>query len=138
MIKRTIGRLAEETGVGVETIRFYERTGLLRRPHTPDSGWRTYGEDAVWSIRYIRLAQKMGFSLAEIRQLGRELKGSGNFCGNFREALEGKLKETNQEIHRLTDIKSELERTLSSCRAKSGRGECPITQRFPAGASPDV
>src|SRR5258705_13959306 len=108
MNKRTIGRLAEETGVGVETIRFYERTGLLRRPHTPESGWRTYGEDAVWSIRYIRLAQKMGVSLAEIRQLGRELKGTGNFCGNFRQALEGKLQETDREIERLSAIRGEL------------------------------
>ena len=137
MSRRTIGRLAEETEVGVETIRFYERTGLLRRPPSPGTGWRTYGEDAVWTIRYIRLAQRLGFKLSEIRQLGRELKSRGNFCGNFRDALEDKLLQTNAELERLTAIQAELERTLSSCRAKSGRGECPITERFkPGGALP--
>lgn len=137
MIRRTIGRLAEETEVGVETIRFYERTGLLRRPSSPGTGWRTYGDDAVWTIRYIRLAQRLGFKLSEIRQLGHELKARGNFCGNFREALEEKLEQTNTELERLTGIKAELERTLSSCRAKSGRGQCPITERFKSdGASP--
>jgi MerR family copper efflux transcriptional regulator len=132
MNKRTIGRLAEEAGVSVETIRFYERSGLLRRPPASGSGWRVYGDDAVWAVRYTRLAQKLGFSLAEIKRLGSELKQSGNFCGNFREALEKKLEETVEEVERLTSIKVELERTLASCRAKSGRGECPITRGYQA------
>lgn len=52
---RTIGRLAEEAGVSVETIRFYERRGLLRQPRTPVSGWRVYDPSAVWTLHYINL-----------------------------------------------------------------------------------
>jgi len=136
MKRRTIGVLAKESGVGVETIRFYERVGLVKRPPEPVAGWREYGEEAVWTVRYVRLAQKLGFSLNEIKQLGRRLYGGGNFCRDFRGALQEKLQETDEEIHRLMAIKEELERTLFSCLAKADRGECPVMKHFPAKPGP--
>ena len=62
---RTIGKLAKEAGVNVETIRFYERRGLLRQPRLPTSGWRVYDDSAVWVIHYIKLGRQLGFSLGE-------------------------------------------------------------------------
>ncbi len=136
MKARTIGVLAREAGVNVETIRFYEREGLLKQPPAHPDGWRVYGDEAVWSVRYIRLAQTIGFTLGEIRELGKRLLGGGDFCRDFRDQLETKLDETDQEIARLTGIKSEIERTLASCQAKSGLGECPIMKHFPSRARP--
>ncbi len=137
MIKRrTIGVLAREAGVGVETIRFYEREGLLPKPPQPLDGWRTYGDEAVEIVKYIRLAQRIGFSLAEIKELGRRLFGGGDFCRDFRDALEEKLEATETEMRRLAGVRSELKRTLGSCLRKSGKGECPIMARF--GRSPAV
>jgi DNA-binding transcriptional MerR regulator len=136
MKARTIGVLAREAEVNVETIRFYEREGLLKKPPQPSNGWRVYGEEAVWTVRYIRLAQKMGFSLSNVRELGRRLWEGGNFCRDFRATLEKKLAETDTEIARLTAIKSEIERTLASCQAKAGLGECPVVKHFPSRAVP--
>jgi len=135
MKARTIGVLAKEAGVNVETIRFYEREGVLKQPPQPLGGWRVYGDEAVWTVKYVRLAQKMGFSLGDVRELGKRLIGGGNFCRDFRDTLEEKLGETEQELARLTAIKSEIERTLASCQAKSGLGECPIMKHFPSRAS---
>ena len=134
MRARTIGVLAREAGVNVETIRFYEREGLLQQPPQPAGGWRVYGDEAVWTVKYIRLGQKMGFSLGDVRILGKRLLGGGNFCRDFRTTLETKLDETDRDIARLTAIKSEIERTLASCQAKSGLGECPIMKHFPSRA----
>lgn len=61
---RTIGRLAAETGVGIQTIRFYEREGLLEQPTRPESGWRAYDDGSVKLVHFIKRAQALGFSLA--------------------------------------------------------------------------
>jgi len=65
----TIGRLAREAGVNLETVRYYERRGLLPRPPRSESGYRLFPEDAAGRLRFIRRAQELGFSLAEIREL---------------------------------------------------------------------
>ena len=132
MKRRTIGVLAKQTGVGVETIRFYERVGLLRRPPRPEEGWREYGEESVWAVKYIRLAQRLGFSLGEVKELGRTLLAGGNFCRDFRSAVQDKLHITEREIERLAGIKEELERTLFSCLAKADEGQCPVMKHFPS------
>ena len=65
----TIGRVAEQASVGVETVRFYEREGLLEEPPRRQSGYREYGEDAVTRLRFIRRAKQLGFTLKEIKEL---------------------------------------------------------------------
>jgi len=77
---RTIGRLAEEAGVNVETIRFYERSGLLRQPKAPVSGWRVYDGSAVWIIHYIKLGRQLGFTLAELKALLANVGTGKRFC----------------------------------------------------------
>ena len=118
--------LAKESGVGVETIRFYERMGLLERPPEPIEGWREYGVGAVVTIRYVRLAQKLGFSLTEIKQLGQRLYGGSNFRRDFQTALRNKLQETDDEIRRLTAMKAKQERVLVNCLARRERDTFPI------------
>ncbi len=124
---RTIGVLAREAGVNVETIRFYEREGLLRKPPRPTSGWRVYDDTAVAEVRRIRLAHRLGFSTQEIRTLGERLLHGGDACRVCRSLLETHLRATNREILRLTAIRSEIERTLTHCRATPPRESCPFT-----------
>lgn len=136
MKARTIGVLAREAEVNVETIRFYEREGLLGQPPKPKGGWRVYGDEAVWTVRYIRLAQRMGFSLADVKVLGRQLRDGGNSSRDFRELLESRLRATKEEIDRLQSVRSEIERMLANCRTRSGLGRCPILQHFPSSRAP--
>jgi MerR family mercuric resistance operon transcriptional regulator len=130
MSRRTIGKLAKEAGVNIETIRFYERRGLLKRPQQPEEGWREYADTAVWAVCYIRQAQKLGFSLGEIKKLRMTFEDRGAFCRSLHDALAGKLRQTDEEIRRLAQLKEELERTLFGCLAMSDRGECPVAARY--------
>jgi MerR family mercuric resistance operon transcriptional regulator len=130
MGRRTIGKLAKEAGVNVETIRFYERRGLLKRPAEPEEGWREYGDNAVWAVCYIRQAQKLGFTLREIKKLRLSFEDRGTFCRSLHDALGAKLRQTDEEIQRLSAMKQELERTLFGCLAMSDRGECAVAARY--------
>ena len=130
MGRRTIGKLAKEAGVNVETIRFYERRGLLKRPTQPDEGWREYADSSVWAVCYIRQAQKLGFSLREIKKLRLTFEDRGTFCRSLHDALGAKLRQTDEEIQRLAVLKTELERTLFGCLAMSDRGECAVAARY--------
>ena len=67
-VRRTIGKLAKEAGVGVETVRFYERKGLIDQPLSAE-GYRDYGDETLAAVRYIKIAQSMGFSLADVAKL---------------------------------------------------------------------
>ncbi|HKS76103.1 MAG TPA: MerR family transcriptional regulator, partial [Terriglobales bacterium] len=69
MKRRTISKLAREAGVGIETVRFYEKRGILKQPDAPAEGWREYGDEALETIRYIKIGQQMGFKLAEMQRL---------------------------------------------------------------------
>lgn len=130
MSRRTIGKLAKEANVNVETIRFYERRGLLKRPTQPDSGWREYGDTSLWAVCYIRQAQKLGFSLKEIKKLRMNFEDRGTFCRSLHEALGVKLRETDEEIGRLTQMKEEIQKTLMGCLSKSVHGECGVAARY--------
>ena len=130
MRRRTIGTLAKETGVNVETIRFYERRGLLKRPPDPEQGYREYGDTAMWAVCYIRQAQRLGFSLQEIKKLRLSFEDRGTFCRSLHDALAVKLRQTDEELRRLALQKEEIERTLFGCLAKSDRGECAVASHY--------
>jgi len=130
MSRRTIGKLAKEANVNVETIRFYERRGLLKRPAQPDNGWREYGDTALWAVCYIRQAQKLGFSLKEIKKLRMNFEDRGTFCRSLHEALAAKLRETDEEIVRLTQMKEDIQKTLMGCLSYSVQGECAVAAKY--------
>jgi DNA-binding transcriptional MerR regulator len=126
---RTIGKLAKEAKVNVETIRFYERRGLLRRPKSPVSGWRVYDDSAVWMIHYIKLARQLGFTLTEVKRVMGSLGGGKSFCASVQRAYEDKIGLVGEKIHQLQATRRELRKALAACLKRSATGDCPIAQR---------
>lgn len=130
MLARTISRLAVEAGVGVETIRYYERRGLLRQPVKATSGWREYGEQAVWTVKYIRQAQQLGFSLRELKGLLENTATEQAFCAAVRGAVKEKLSECERQISALEARRNELERFISACASRPASEGCPIARNL--------
>jgi MerR family mercuric resistance operon transcriptional regulator len=122
----TIGRLARSAGVGVETIRFYEREGLLAQPNRRPSGYRQYPADAVRRVRFIRHAKELGFSLNEIQELLDLRMNPTTTCADVRRRAQEKAADVGQRIAALERIRSTLERLVRTCRGKGPKEECPI------------
>jgi DNA-binding transcriptional MerR regulator len=114
-----IGQLAERSGVPVRTIRFYEQVGLLPAPRRTSGGYRIYDEDAVAKLGFVRSAQALGLSLAEIGDVLRVRESTGPPCAFVAELLDAHIQALNAKISELTTLRDEL-RT-----------------RLPAGAEPD-
>ena len=110
----TIGALARSAGVGVETVRFYERQGILPKPARSGSGYRQYGEDSARRIRFVRRAQELGFTLKEIGELLAMNVGKGASCGQLGGRTEAKLEEIERKIRDLKKMKASLAR-LQAC-----------------------
>jgi MerR family mercuric resistance operon transcriptional regulator len=98
--KRTIGKLAAEAGVGVETIRYYERHGPLRQPPRHGTA-RSYGDEALWRLRNIKVGQQCGLSLREMRNLLAGPEQSPNFCASIRAAAAQRIETIDQKIAEL-------------------------------------
>lgn len=124
--KITIGKLAEASGVGVETIRFYQRSGLLPEPERPRSGYREYTEDDARRIRFIKRAQTLGFSLEDIRGL-LELDGP-QACDSVHDLALAKLHVVEEKIGALSSIRDALQQMVRQCERKHKRGTCPIIE----------
>lgn len=129
---RTIGKLAKEAKVNVETIRFYERRGLLLRPMLPTRGWRVYDDSAVWVIHYIKLGRQLGFSLGEMKTLLANVGGGASFCKSVQRAYEDKIALVGKRIEEMKTIRNELRKALADCVKRGATGECPIAQRCSA------
>jgi len=123
---RTIGQVAAELGIGVETIRFYERRGLIPQPPRSPGNYRHYGDDVVAMIRYIRLAQELGLSLKDVERLKDRLDGGPAFCATLRETARGRLETVAQRIVELQRLQAELEAFLARCAARDENAPCPI------------
>src|ERR1700733_16207048 len=95
--KRTIGKLAAEAGVGVETIRYYERRGLLDQPARRGTS-RVYGDESLWRIRYVKLAQKWGLTLRQMKSLLNGAERSPNFCASIRAAVAKRIEAIDTEM----------------------------------------
>lgn len=122
----TIGKAALEAGVGVETIRFYERQGIIQQPPKPYSGLRIYSDDAVLCIRFIKEAQELGFSLREIRELLALRADPAADCSRVRKQATAKLQEVNQKIERLHQIGSALKTLIATCPGRGALKACSI------------
>lgn len=122
-----IGTLANEAGVGVETIRFYERKGLIARPPRPrDGGFRSYPSETVDRIRFIRHAQELGFSLKEAGELLSLRADPSTECTDVREQARVKLEEVNQKVAHLQKIAAALRDLIAACPGKGALQECSI------------
>jgi MerR family mercuric resistance operon transcriptional regulator len=126
----TIGALAEASGVNVETIRFYQRKGLMREPDRPLGGIRRYGQVDRARVRFIKSAQRLGFSLDEIADL-LQLE-DGSHCTEARAQAERKLTAVRAKLADLQCIEAVLEAWVKRCHAAKGTVRCPIIQALQA------
>jgi MerR family mercuric resistance operon transcriptional regulator len=124
----TIGRLAEAGGVGVETIRFYQRKGLLDTS-TGDSGIRRYGSDYVRRLRFIRQAQAAGFTLEQIKELLDLDAGDDRARARARELAQERIRALDEKIASLETARNSLQRLARECGSGSA-GPCPILKSF--------
>lgn len=122
----TISKLAAGGGVGVETIRFYQRKGLLETP-TRESGIRRYGSEDLRRLRFIRQAQAAGFTLEEIGEL--LALDAGHDHVRARELAEMRIKALDSKIRELSDARSALRVLAKQCQTKAA-GPCPILASF--------
>ncbi len=131
----SIGQLAKQSGVGVETIRFYERKGLIAEPaRRPSSGYRQYPVDVVRRIRFIRRAKDLGFTLREIQDL-LELEASPqSTCADVRVKAEAKLVDVHQKIQDLQRIERVLAALAGSCKGSGPTESCPILAALDEGS----
>lgn len=107
-----IGEVSRETGVGVETLRFYERRGLLGRPHRTAANYRVYDPAVIERLDFIRRAQSVGFSLDEIQEIISESEGGRLPCRHVRELAREKLAELDARLAELRRHRTELARLL--------------------------
>jgi len=120
----TIGALAVAAGVGVETVRFYQGRGLLAVPRRPVQGIRRYGQAELARLRFIRRAQRLGFSLKEVADL--LLLESETSCTGTRALAQERLSEVRQRLAEMAALAATLERLVEACGDSSEPGTCPI------------
>ena len=120
----TIGSLAETAGVNVETIRFYQRKGLMPEPEKPYGSIRRYGAAELARVRFIKSAQRLGFSLEEVGELLKLEDGAR--CSEARQLAEQKLVDVRQKLSDLQRIESVLAGLVARCSAVRGRVHCPL------------
>ena len=126
----TIGVLAEAAEVNVETIRFYQRKGLMQEPDRPLGGIRRYGDTDLARVRFIKSAQRLGFSLDQIADL-LQLE-DGSLCTEAREQAERKLADVRTQLADLQRIEAALQGLVERCCAASGQVRCPLISALQA------
>lgn len=124
----SIGQIAHLVGVGVETVRFYERQGLLEKPPRKESGYRQYPLEAVLRLRFIRKAKEVGFSLREIKELLSLRLDNTATCEDVRGRAEAKILDIEQKIQALQRMKQALTDLTAACSTNAPVSECPILQ----------
>lgn len=120
----TIGVFAKAAGVNVETIRFYQRKGLLPEPDKPYGSIRRYGEVDVTRVRFVKSAQRLGFSLDEIAELLQ--LDDGTHCEEATRLAEYKLKHVREKLTDLVRIEAVLSELVCACRVRKGSVSCPL------------
>lgn len=124
----TIGQLAAAANVNLQTIRYYERRGIVTAPRRTASGYRQYAHDAVSRLRFIKHAQELGFSLKEIQQLLGLRVRPGAACNVVERKTRAKIALVQQRIRDLQRMKHTLERLAAACAARRSTDECPILE----------
>jgi len=119
-----IGALAKSAGVGIDTVRYYERNGLLAARSRLASGYRRYGETELSRLRFIRRAQSLGFSLKEVRDL-LGISAQRNVA-NAKRAAQAKLADIDQRIAALERMRKGLSTLIAACPGHGRAADCPI------------
>ncbi len=122
----TIGKLASEVGISVETIRFYQRQGLVSQPEKPLNGFRQYHFDTIERLKFIINAKSLGFTLNEIRTLDNLSSG----CQLFHDLANTKLESIKNEISHLHSIEQNIKTLIDSCSADCNADNCSIAEKM--------
>ncbi len=125
----TIGELAKTAGVPSSTVRYYERTGLLRRPPRSASNYRLYGEEDVYRVRFIKAAQATGFTLVDVAEL---LQPSP--CRKVQGRIEERLEEVSDRMKELRHVQRVLRAALTTCQEHEPTGRCGVIDTISASA----
>ena len=123
-----IGEVAERAGVNVQTLRYYERRGLLKKPKRLPSGYRTYSPEAVRVVRFIKNAQELGFTLHEIQELIHLREARPRNRAKVRAMALAKIQDVDEKTRRLQAIRRALGVLIDSCACRSKPLECPILE----------
>lgn len=126
----TIKKTALESGVGVETIRFYERKGLITPTYRSSAGYRFFSDQVIKQILFIKRAQALGFSLSDIKELLSLSQSSLNARQEVYQKTIAKIELVRKKIEELKIIKHSLEKLVECCKGEGPIEECPIIQAF--------
>lgn len=119
-------QVATEAGVNVQTLRYYERRGLLPEPARSDSGYRSYDLQAVRTVRFVKRAQQLGFSLDEIESLLHLAAGGPDSCDAARALATERLEQLEDKIASLTAMRDSLRQLVATCHRSRTRRLCPL------------
>ena len=126
----TIGNVAKLSGVGVETIRYYEREGIIKQPPRNGGSFREYPEEVIHRVHFIKRAQEIGFSLEEISELlSLRVKGRGT-CSKIKEKADLKLGQIEKKIDDLRRIQEALIKVKETCERQAPSDKCPVLESF--------
>lgn len=130
-----IGKVAERTGLTVDTIRFYQKIGLVKQPARSEGGFRLFSESEIKDLLFVQRAQELGFSLTEIKQLSILNQERDHACPQVQDLLRGKLKDVQEKVRQLLHLETELTKALRKCTRdlRSERGSshdecCPMLE----------
>jgi MerR family mercuric resistance operon transcriptional regulator len=123
-----IGQLAKQANVNIQTIRYYERIGLMTSPQKLESGYRLYSDNDITRVKFIKRSQNLGFSLKEIKTLLTLRVEPEVSCDQVRKQAETKIQEIEIKIHELKQIKQALTKLVTACLDNHPTSECPILE----------
>ena len=129
-----IGEVAARAGVNVETLRYYERRGLLAEPARRPSGYRSYDERSVRVVRFIKRAQELGFTLADIEELLRLAEGGSASCHEVRALANAKVVDLEGRIATLEAMRRSLLSLVRTCNRRGDSRECPLLEAIEGSA----
>ena len=130
-----IGEVATRAGVHIETLRYYERRGLLPAPAREASGYRRYQDGSVRVVRFIKRAQELGFTLSDIEELLRLAEGGPSSCREVRALATGKIAEVERRIEALEAMRRSLVTLVKTCHRRAPSRECPLLESIEEAAS---
>ncbi|MCA9102620.1 MAG: heavy metal-responsive transcriptional regulator [Planctomycetales bacterium] len=128
-----IGEVAKQSGVGIETIRYYEREGLLAEPRRRPSGYREYDESVIARLQFVRRSKQLGFTLSEIRELLALWFDTTTRCQHVRQRAVEKIDDVEEKIRSLQRMKRSLKKMIRQCEDRDSFSECPLWEGLDRG-----
>jgi MerR family copper efflux transcriptional regulator len=126
----SIGEVAKMTGVTVETVRFYEKQGLIAAPQRSASGYRQYRTETIQRVRFIQRAKEVGFTLKDIAELLALREEPGTSCADIKLRATDKIEEVDHKIQDLQKIREALGRMIVRCSGRGDLSTCPILEEL--------